>query len=470
MKTLQYNILFLFSLIFIYNCDTNFEEINTNPNDITTVSSNLLLAGTLRSTTEVIQSSFNAGEGGSSWVQHLGKTIFNENELFIPKVISIENTWYYLYSEVAKEADIMQNLAKEEGNENLQGVALVIKANAFHILTDTFGDIPFSEALKADEGIINPVYDDSKTVVYPGLLTMLDEAIALLNGNGEIDADQDLLYSGDDTLWKKYASSLKFKILMRAASGGYNAQEELQELVDAGNLFSSNEDEAKLTFLSSPPNANPFHEELIQNSQLTHWSIGETLVNYMTDTNDPRLASYAETVDDGTYIGKETGITADANTASQIGGLYLEAEQPCYFMTYAQLCLLMAEAVEKSYISGNAEELFFKGIEASVANNNITGLPDINYLGGADGLEQIYTQIWVATFMQGFEAWAEQRRTGIPVLELPAGINANINTIPQRYSYPPNQQSLNNSNYTNAVTKLGGDNLFLPLWWQAQNE
>ena len=481
MKTLISYIFVLVSLLFSIGCDSNFEEINSNPNDPTTVSINLLLAGTLRSTTEVLQSPFNAAEGGSCWVQHLGKTVFNDNELYIPRLSSLENTWFYLYAEVAKEADLMQNLAELEGNNNLQGVALVIKANAFHILTDTYGDVPFTEALKAEEGLTQPIYDDSETVIYPGILNMLDEAIALLDGNGEIDASQDLLYGGDYTLWKKYASSLKFKVLMRAASGGYDASTELQELIIAGNLFSSNNDEAKLVFLESEPNANPFYEELEVGNQKTHWVLGEELVNYMTDTNDPRLPIYGDKVGgndtDNGYVGKPAGIRnvsetiyGDHNNLSLIGELYREPTQPCYFMTYSHLCLLMAEAVEKGYISGNAEDLFHKGIEASVENNGVTGLPDINYANATNKILEIQKQIWVSTFMQGFEAWAEWRRTGVPVLPIAVNaIDAVDGKIPKRYKYPPNQQSLNNTNYTNAVSKLSnGDSLISTLWWQNQ--
>jgi len=474
MKKIIYHILILFSICFITNCDSNFEEINSNPNTPTIVSSNSLLAGVIRNTATVLQDPLYADEYVSRWIQHLGKTTSNTNELYIPLQNPINNTWFHLYSEVAKNADIMQKLALEEGNDNIQGIALTLKANAFHILTDTYGDIPFTQALKADEGITTPIYDDSKSIIYPGILSMLDEAIGLLNGNGEIESNQDLLYTGDYTLWRKFASSLKFKVLMRAASGGYNAAPELQELVNNGHLFSSNNEDAKLTFLSVDPNTNPFSKIF-----RTQWSLGEELVNYMNNTLDPRLSAYAQEAggeDSGNgYIGKPAGIKnisesiyGDSSNVSLIGNLYLEEEQPSYFLTYAHLSLLMAEAVEKGYISGNAEDLFYSGIEASADNNGVTGLPSIDYSNSVSKIEEIQKQIWVATFMQGFEAWAEWRRTGIP--KLPIAIDAVLDEIPTRYTYPSTQQSLNRINYLSAVEKLGGnDDLTTPLWWQNQD-
>ncbi|WP_396603128.1 SusD/RagB family nutrient-binding outer membrane lipoprotein [Algibacter sp. R77976] len=477
MKKLKYLILLIaISPVFmITGCDSGFDEVNSNPNDPSAVPAELLLAGVIRGTGNTVGSAFNGGETGSCWVQHLGKPVYNTNELYIPRQTTIDGVWQNLYNVVAKDAAIMEELANEQGNSNLEGVALVIKANAFHVLTDIYGNIPMSEALKGDVGIITPVYDDSETVVYPAILAMLDKAMTLLNGSGTIDSSQDLMYGGDWTLWKKYAASLKFKVLMRAASGGYNATGELTALANSGNLFSSNDDEAKLVYLSSAPNANPFYETLVDGGRDTEWCMGEELVNYMINTGDPRLPVYAQEVggdgSGGGYVGKPAGIRAigdsfygDSNNVSLIGTKYLEAEQPFYFMSYAHLSLLMAEAAEKGYIGGSAADFFNQGVAASVADNGVSGAPSITYSGGANGLTQIGEQIWVALYMQGLESWAEWRRTGIPAL--PLAIDAVEPSIPSRYNYPLSQQSLNNENYTTAVSAQGTDNLTTPLWWQ----
>ncbi|WP_298780628.1 SusD/RagB family nutrient-binding outer membrane lipoprotein [uncultured Polaribacter sp.] len=472
MRKIKYLLVFLVvsQIITLTSCDSDFEEVNTNSNDPVSVPSELLLAGTLRSTADRINDYFLAGEAGSCWVQHLAKPIYNDNELYIPRQGSIEFLWSVLYASVIKDADVMQKLALEEGNSNMQGVALVIKANAYQILTDAFGNIPMTEALGADTtGNITPAYDDSQTEIYPAIIAMLEEADALLNGNGTIDSSQDLLYYGDYTGWKKFANSLKFRVLMR--SGNTSG---LQSLVNAGNLFSSNNDEAKLVYLSAAPNANPWYEGLVDGGRDTEWCLGEELVNYMNAYGDPRLAVYAQEVggngSGGGYVGKPAGIEdignsiyGDSNNVSLIGEKYLEAEQPAYFMSYAQLNLLMAEAAEKGYISGDAATYFAAGITASCEANGVSA-PSINYLSGTAGLQQIAEQSWVALYMQGFEAWAEWRRTGYP--ELPLAIDAAVSSIPTRFNYPATQQSLNNANYTEAVSVQGADLLTTPLWWQ----
>lgn len=461
------------------SCDEGFEELNIDPNNPAEVPASLLLASAIYNTGNQTQSPFLAGEAGSCWVQHLGKTVYNDNELYIPRENSIDNLWAFLYSTVIKDADVMQNLAAKEGNNDLQGVALVLKANAYHILTDAFGNIPMTEALKGDQGNTTPIYDDSETVVYPQLLTMLDKAITLLDGTGNIDESQDLIYGGDVSKWKKFAGSLKFRILMRASSSGTTAMgdipSQLKSLVSSGNLFSSNEDEAKLVYLSADPSANPYFEGIVDGGRTTEWCLGEELVEYMKSENDTRLPVYAQEVggngSGNGYVGKPAGIQDIANSpygnpqnVSFIGEKYLEATQPAYFMTYAQLKLLMAEASEKGYIGSpsDAGTHFNEAIAASCQQNGVTPFT-ISYSGGTAGLEQIAKQTWVALFLQGFEAFAEWRRTGIP--NLPLAQDAVESSIPSRFTYPISQQSVNGVNYTNAVSTQGADLLTTSLWW-----
>lgn len=457
------------------SCDGDFEEVNKNPNDPSTVPSSLLLAGTLRSTADQMQSTFLAGESASCWVQHLGKPVYNDSELYLPRTGSIQSLWDVLYSSVIKDADIMQGLAEEEGNSNMQGVAMVIKAYAFHVLTDAFGNIPMTEAGMADQGNTTPVYDDSKAV-YTQILAMLDQAIAALNGTGTIDSSQDLIYGGDYMNWKRYAASLKFRVLMRASSdNSFNVGPQLQSLVNSGLLFSSNDQEAKMAYLSASPNANPYYEGLIDGGRDNEWCLGEELVNFMLDSNDPRLPVYAQEVggngSGNGYVGKPAGIRdigssfyGDSKNVSLIGLKYLEAEEPCYFMSHAQLKLMMAEAAERNLISGDPATYYAEGILASFETNGVEqGDFALGYAGGQTGLQQIAEQSWVALYMQGYEAFAEYRRTGYP--ELPLAIDAEEPSIPSRLTYPLNEQSLNNANYTSAVSAQGADVLTTPLWW-----
>lgn len=466
-------LVFVGQLIFFSSCDRNFDEVNSDPNVPAVVPSELLLAGVIRSTADRLQSSFGAGEIGSAWAQHLSKTVYNDHDYYIPRQNSIQALWNVLYASVIKDADVMQDLALEEGNSNMQGVALILKANAFQLLADSFGNVPMSEAVGGDNtGNFTPVYDECSDV-YANVIDMYAQASTLLNGSGEINTSQDLIYNGDWSKWKKLANSLAFRAIMRASgNSGYSVGNQLKSLVSAGNLFTSNDDGAVMPYLSATPNANPYFEALVEGGRTGEWCIGEELVNRMV--GDPRLPVYAQEVggngSGNGYVGKPAGIKNlagtpwSSNTVSWIGEKFLLPEAPAYFMTFAQLNFLMAEAAEKGLINGGsaaAGQYYTAGLLSSFEANGVdVGSYNTSYTGG---LQQIAEQEWISLFMQGYEAWAEQRRTGYP--DLPLAIDAEVSSIPSRLNYPRNEQSLNNANYTSAVQSLGGDLLTTPIWW-----
>ena len=476
MKMKTHKISYIFSLLFILllsGCDANFEETNSNPNDPAVVPSSLLLGGTLRVTANNMQSTFLAGESPLCWVQQLSKPQYNDGDLYKPRLGSIQGFWDSLYSSVIKDAQAFYVLAEEEGNSKMQGVSLVIQAHAFQLLTDSFGYIPFTEA--GADGNFTPIYD-SPQVVYEGIIGMLSQAQSLLNGPGEIDSSQDLIYSGDSELWKKFAGSLQFRAIMRASDApGFSVGGQLQAIVNSGNIFSSNDDEAKLQFLGADPNANPYYERLTLGgpARIEEWSMGENLVQMMDGTElgvfDNRLTVYADQASDGEYRGLPVGLSSNpgndfTDPISLMGSAILEADTFCYFISYSQLSFLMAEAAERGFINGSPATHYANGINASFSSYGVDlGNYPTLYFGGSTGLQQIAEQSYISLYMQGYEAWAEQRRTGIPALDpAPAGV---INQIPSRYSYPTDEQSDNAANNSAAIAEQGPDLLTTPIWW-----
>lgn len=479
MKTKNILYILIFFVIFsLPSCTEDFEEINTNPNDPEVVPSNLLLGGILRSTANEVQDTFLAGESPLCWVQQISKPQYNDGDLYKPRKGSIQFLWDVLYGSVIKDAQKMYDIAEEEGNQKIQGVSLVMQAYAFQLLTDAFGDIPFSEVGLGDQGNFTPVYESQQTV-YEGIINMLTQASSLLEGSGEIDSSQDLLYAGDSSLWSKFANSLKFRAIMRISEApGFSVGSSLQALVTEGNMFTSNDDEAKLVYLSSDPNANPYYERLILGgpAREEEWCVGENLVKMMNGLElgvfDNRLPVYALPAKDGEYTGLPAGLSSNptedfAKPLSKIGTFYTMAEAPACFMSYAQLEFLMAEAAEKKLISGGSTSAgthYANGIIASFSANgaDLGGYPT-DYYGGSTGLKQIAQQSYIALFMQAYEAWAEYRRTGVPDLTpAPAGV---ISQIPSRLQYPTDEQSDNKVNYDAAVSNQGADLLTTPIWW-----
>lgn len=466
MKRFKITIFLFASLLLTVSCDKDFAEINQDPNNPTSLPAHLLIPQVVRTMQNNLNSTFIGGDMGSCWSQQFAKVQYNDEARYIPRQSVIGNVWTSVYANVISDADAMYNLAEAEGNNNLMAVALTIQAHAYGVLTDMYGDIPFSEAIKADEGIIAPKYD-AQSDVYTGILSMLTQANTLY-GSGDIDAISDILYGGDATKWQKFTNSLKFRSLMRISSK-VGVSSDLQALVNAGMMFDSNDDEAKLVYLGSSPSANPLFETVVFGTR-GEWKINEVPVNMMLGSNDPRLPQFAQLNDGGIYRGKPSGIidlpnpTYNYTNVSAIGLFYLRPEAPGYFMSNAELKFLMAEATQKGYISGSASARYEAGITASFAANNVS---DNGYIAanalGANALEQIATENWLALFAQGIESFTEWRRTGYPALT-PALENT-IGQIPSRINYPNIESSINAANYNAAVASQGADNLTTPVWW-----
>lgn len=472
MKKMKY-ILLAFLVVGVFGCTKDFEEVNTDPNNPTSVPAHLLLGNIVRITQNQMYSTFVGGDMGECWAQHWSKVQYNSEERYIPRRSVIDGIWDTLYASVISDAQSMYKLADAEGNENLKGIALVLQAYAYQILTDIYGPVPFTEA--TTPGINKPVYDNGQ-VVYDGIEAMLIEASSLFAASGgDVPASSDLIYGGDISKWKKFANSLLFKVYMREGKTSG-----LQALVNSGNLMASNDDSAQIKYTANQPDANPIYETIVYGARF-EFKVSEPLVETLRSLNDPRLQVYAApAATDGEYRGKPAGYIDLPNDAlgftyaniSGLGDKYLDPELPGIFLSYSQLQFLLAEAANEGYISGGiptALAYYEEGIKSNFAFNGLDATsylaqPNLAFTTQADAREKIATQEWLSLFCQGVEAWTEWRRLKLPALT-PA-FEGDIDEIPSRYYYPTTENSLNKANYDAAVSTLSnGDDLTSPVFW-----
>ena len=193
---------------------------------------------------------------------------------------------------------------------------------------------------------------------------------------------------------------------------------------------------------------------------------------------DPRLPEYADPTDiGGKYVGMPYGLSeAKAGAISNSDVSFLNEElrsqdAPNYIFTSAQVLFSMAEAAQRGWISGDAEALYYQGIEASldqygVSNGYATYITNtwVKY-DASKAMEQILVQKWIANYLNGYESWAEWRRTGYP--DLKPGVDAlnESKQIPVRQAYPLFELNLNSDNYQAVVARQGADGLDTPVWW-----
>jgi len=421
-------------------------------------------------------STFVGGDMGSCWSQQWAKVNYEDEERYKVRQGVIETTiWKGIYEDVIADAKSMEKLATTEGNDLNRGVAIVMQAYGFSLLTEMYGDIPFSQAGLGESGVISPAYDPQEDV-YNGIFAMLDSAnLHLSSSRGEINANTDFVYGGDAAKWKKFANSLKFRLLVRVSAKRTGVAAELQNIVANRSVFTSNDDDASVKYLEAQPNANPIYESVIYGSRL-EYKINSVLVDMMTNLGDARLPVYAQLNSNDEYRGKPAGIEEVPNddynydNVSAIGEKYVDPELPGFFMTYSELMFLMAEASHKGLITtGTAAEYYNKAIEASFEFNGVSedypayiAKPAVAYTV-ATGIQKIAEQNWVALYCQGIESWTEWRRTKFPVLS-PA-IEAVLAEIPSRYNYPIIEQSVNKTNWEAAKAVQGADDLLTKFWW-----
>lgn len=465
----------IFSLLILtyvnISCDSDFEEVNTNPNSPTDVSAHLFLGNVLRVNQNLVYDTFVGCDMGMCWSQQMSKVVYNDEERYLPRQTTIDNFWSGMYSTVLLDADTMEKFAQNEGNTNLQAIAKVLKANSFQILTDTYGPIIFSEF---NSGNDKPKLD-SEDLVYNGLNQMLIDADALFQlNNGTVPATSDLLYGGNISKWRKFANSLRLKVLMRMAKK-VNVNAQISTLVNSGNLMQSNADSAQLIYKTTQPDANPIYETIVYGAR-PEFKVSTVLVDIMNNLDDERLTVFANPVG-ANYIGNIPGVENQGAIASisGLGSFYLRPELSGVFLSYAQVELFVAEAYNEGYVTSSSDipsavNHYRKGVSASFEYNGLTVTQDyldsaqVNFSTQVQGREKIATQMWLALFGQGVESWTEWRRTGFPLLS-PVQ-NAYETSIPKRYYYHSNEKSVNNSNYLSAVALLSnGDKLSSPVWW-----
>ncbi len=381
--------------------------------------------------------------------------------------------WGIVYRDCLRDFEEAKNLIPTDVTDaavqkNQLAIVDINQVYAFSILVNTFGDIPYSQALKPE--ILFPKYDDAKTI-YDDLLSRLDADISALDESaGSFAGGADLLYGGDVVKWKKFANSLKLVMGMILADSDPAKAKSVVESAAAG-AFDSNDDNAVFNFLSSPPNTNPVWVNLVQGGR-NDYVPANTIINALKALNDPRLEIFFTLDANGDYSG---GVPGDGNTFSifsHVSPSQTAADAPFVLLDYAQVEFTLAEAVERGMsVSGTSEQHYNNAVTASIEAWGGSSAQAATYLGQADVKystapgnfkQKIAMQEYLALYNRGIDAWTLVRRLDYPDLATPT--NA-LSEFPARFTYPILEQNINTSNYTSASNAIGGDAVTTKLFW-----
>ena len=482
MNTNIFILMGIIGAISITGCTKDFGDINTNPNEPTSVSTGFLLTNAQKSIMDRTNNSFWGSRRGMQLSQYWSSNQYSNESRYQFRTETTNAAWndYYagalqnLQNIIDQNTDSPEDVVGYGANENQIAVATILQAWVYQQMTDAFGAIPMSDAL---QGAANttPSYD-SQAAVYANLLSMLDSAIAGMDASA-MGPQGDQIYSGDMNDWAAFANSLKLRVAMRMADvDGATAQAAAESAAAAG-CITSNSGNAVFAYLSGAPNNNPINED---KKTRNDFAASNTMIDHMTGTADPRMSIYyAPAVADGTFTGEVYGLD-EANAAltvddavSQRGASVLAADFPGIYMDAAQVNFLLAEGAARGWSMGGDAATFFA--DANTASMDFWGVDpadaDVfaaaNTYNAGNWKNSIGTAKWVALYMQGQEAWAEVRRLDAPALNVCAdGQLDGGDGVPTRMEYPLDEQTLNGEAYGLGLTVNGGDDSHqTKLWW-----
>ena len=490
MKKIKYIFTFLLLIGLLGGCTEGWEELNSDPNNPVDVPAMNILTYVERASCASLFGMGSAQNSGS-YAGHTAKIQYIDESRYEERDGTFNGMWSSI---MGYQVDLNKIIAKaqDEGNTNLEAIALVLRAWLYQNMTDYWGAIPFTEGAMGEDGIIQPNYD-SQQAVYAGLIALLENANTLLAADQGIVTNADIWFGGDIMAWRKFANSLHLRVAIRMSNVDQaGAAAEISKILASPTTYpilASNADMVALQW-----DGSSYREPWMSNSTgRDDHAMAQKLVDDMLAINDPRLPEYAHPATaDGQYRGVIVGI-AEANEGdfqlseiSRIGTRYRDTPDGLsYVMRYSEVMFIIAEAYERGLATGTAQTAYEAGITASLAEHGVDAAgiaaylaePDVewdNATGalGYSNLEKIYYQKWISLFKQGNEAWAETRRTDIPVLPHAPGspyITNGFDRPPFRWPYPVEEYT-----YNKAVVEAFDDGIVdnfwgTQMWWDTRS-
>lgn len=514
----KYIYIILGSLLWVLSsCDKDFEKTNTNPLGALDIDPNFQFANSQFATAvntyqyeaEIVQqinTPFAGVLGGGN------QNIINES--------GISSKWNSFYNGPIKNlVDVIQRTEDDPERHNLYNMSRIMKAFNFMILVDTYGDLPYFDAGRGYlDNNFRPKYDKQEEI-YDDLLKEIEDATDKLDPSKD-QINEDLFYKGNIDQWKRLGNSILLRMGMRYSKvDPARAELIVKKATDPsrGGIMTSNADNAIIAFNNTFTNGT---SNFLIGSERGNFYAGAPFVDYLKANNDPRLPilivkyenptrpldnAGEEITEPSAQIGMPYGYDSGSipnapgfpGIPSTGGFSYsqfnrrtvLKPDAPMFIISYAQTQLLLAEAAVRSWVSGEASAYYNAGIKAHMdqlknydeAFGVISDADQNEYINSPaivlstnteNAIQQINEQYWVASFLDGSEAWANFRRSGYPILtpnkypgrdpsvDLPSA-EGFIRKLP----YPSNEKSVNKEQVEAAISRQGGDDFSVRIFW-----
>lgn len=490
------------------SCDKGFEEVNKNPILPIEIDPEYLFSNAL------VSSAFYTIRYEDAIVQQINTPFTgvlqggNHNVWF--EANNTGSNFNTLYGGPVKLlTEVINRTQDNPDRSNLYNMARIWRSFIFQILVDTYAYVPYFESGQAYlSEIYLPRYDAGENI-YDDLLRQVSEAVVALDAAKRLEKGEPF-YQGDIAKWKKLGNSLLLRLAMRYTKIDPDKAEEYVGVAmnpANGGVMASNSDNAYLAFNAVYLNPNT---TIFNGTERANFYLAKPFVDELQSTNDPRLAVIAVKYEipanplatagaadtdpanqNGMPFGyNEATISSDPNFPGKIGAAWKysqinrttlgKIDAPHFLITYSQTQLLLAEAVFRGWVTGDAATYYNNGVKAHMDQMAMYGSAAIistasvsDYLAAnpydpVKALEQINTQYWISSFLNGPEAWANFRRSGFPALEpnpYPSADPEVKGDFIHRLLYPARERSVNAVNYDDAVSRMGEDNMATRVFW-----
>jgi len=490
MKKLLYLPLVLVALVFATSCDDQL-DINKDPLAATAVDANLLFPDVLVQFSNIRESELDGRIGTIPQYYEPAFGVIGDYALGLQSnTFLMGNVWAFIYTNVLKNVTLLEQTAREAEpgtQNNILAQGKIFKVFAYWNATMLWEDVPYTEAVDFVTPL--PMYDDQEFILR-GLVTEIDDALALIDDSSAAIERGDLVFGGDMDGWARFANSLKLKILMEIANKDESVAGQIATTLN-GPLMMTADQNAQLNYLDVPGNYNPFWSILNNFAggfNPTWYIAGEVPFNLLEELDDPRLSTYyterawsqAE-LDMGLDSTTNTGnfgptaapgsFNGSSGTAAIVSLDVIRRDRPDTYGTASETQLYVAEAIVRDFADGDAQAAFEAGVRASMDEYDGTGgaisaedkdsyidsLGELDDMDDDDALLMIRQQLYLANFQRLPDAWAEWRRTKVPTLETPAG--SEVDGVVRRFFYPPDEVGAN----PNAPSPQPVDT---PMWYE----
>lgn len=468
--------IFMLPAILLVSCVKSLDDYNIDKKNPSEVTAGSLFANATKAISDIITTPNVNSNVFRYWMQQWTSTTYQDEPRYdiVTRNIPL-NFWTPFYrealmdlknSKMTLEADAFLNV---DIKANQIALTEIMSVYAWTVVVNTWGDVPYSEALQLDE-FGQPKYDDAKTI-YTDLFARLDAAIASIKPAVEGFGASDLIYHDDLDKWLKFANSLKMKMAITLADVD-PATAQAAYTASQAKAFTSSADNAAFVYQSAAPNNNPVSNNVVAPfTSRKDYVIGATIVDKMIQLADPRMDFYFKDKIEGVYKGGSIGSNSPFGSNSHINDRITNPSFEALLLDYSEVLFIKAEAAARGW-GGVANALYADAISASMeywevpapAITIYLARPDVNIpITVANYKEVIGNQKWLALYNRGYDAWVEWRRLDFPEL-LPA--QNPKGPFPTRLTYITSEYTLNKTQVAAAAAKItGGDKADSKVFW-----